>query len=69
MRKYEKLWDYLKNNCITTETLTFDEIRRISGSDVDDSFIQYSKDLSMYGLSVVRVDLRSRTVMFTRNGR
>ena len=69
MRKYEKLWNYLRENCLSTETLTFDEIYRICGASVDDSFMQYKKDLESYGLSVVKINLRDRTVLFARNAR
>lgn len=62
-----KLIDYLKVSCLGTETLTFDEIYTISGLHVDHRFMNRKKELESYGFSVVRIDLNSRTVRFTRN--
>lgn len=67
MSKYTKLWNYLRDNCLSTETLTFTEIYRICGASVDDSFMMHKKELEDYGLSVVRINLRDETVLFTRN--
>lgn len=67
MSKYTKLWRYLSESCLGTETLTFDEIYNICGAYVDDAFMQYKSELENYGLSVVRINLRDRTVLFTRN--
>ena len=67
MAKYTKLWNYLRENCLGTETLTFDEIYRISGAPVDSSFLNNKSELESYGLSVIKVDMRSRTVLFARN--
>ena len=67
MSKYMKLWDYLRESCMSTKTLTFDEIYRICGCDVDNSFMICKKELENYGLCVMKVDLRSRTLSFARN--
>ena len=67
MSKYTKLWNYLKDSCLGTETLTFDEIYGICGASVDDAFMQHKYELEQYGLSVVRVNLRDRTVLFAHN--
>ncbi len=67
MSKYTKLWNYLKDSCLGTETLTFDEIYSICGAYVDDSFMRAKHELENYGLSVVKINLRDRTVLFSRN--
>ncbi|MBR5087886.1 MAG: hypothetical protein IK093_00505 [Ruminiclostridium sp.] len=67
MSQYTKLWRYLDDCCLGTEVLTFDEIYTICGAYVDDSFMQHKYELETYGLSVMKIDLRSRTVLFSRN--
>ena len=67
MSKYKKLWLYLKDNCMGTETLTFDEIYRICGATVDFSFKDYESELRNYGISIMKVNLNNRTVLFSRN--
>ena len=65
--KYYKLWDYLRKSCLGTETLTFDEIYRIAGIYVDSKFMNHTKELEKYGLSVMKINLKEKTVMFCRN--
>ena len=65
---YYKLWDYLRTSCLSTETLTFDEIFRIAGINVDSKFMNHTNELKKYGLSVVKINLNNKTVMFCRNG-
>jgi len=65
---YYKLWDYLRTSCLSTETLTFDEIFRIAGIHVDSKFMNHTNELKKYGLSVVKINLNNKTVMFCRNG-
>lgn len=69
MSKYEKLYNYLRESCLGTETLTFDEIYRICGAYVDSEFISRKKELEAYGFSVVRINMKDRTVLFTRNAK
>ena len=67
MSKYSKLWNYLRDHCLSTEILTFDDIYTICGASVDDSFMQYKHELENYGLRVVKINLANRTVHFTRD--
>ena len=67
MGKYEKLWKYLKDTCLSTERLSFDEIYAICGAHVDHDFMNSKRELERYGLSVMKIDMNSRTVLFSRN--
>ncbi len=66
-RKFIKMWNYLKENCLGTEVLTFDEIYHMTGEHVDSEFIDSKRDGEQYGISVSKIDLKSRTVLFSRN--
>lgn len=41
MSKYESLWDYLVNNKKENYKLTYEEIKKILGFDIDHSFLTY----------------------------
>lgn len=66
-RNNDKLWKYLRDNCLGTEVLTFDEIYNISGNHVDYEFMEHKRDAEQYGITVMKVDLNKRTVLFSRN--
>ena len=65
--KYKQLWLYLRDNCIGNEVLTFDEIYNLTHSFVDSEFMDHKRDGEQYGISVIRIDLKSRTILFSRN--
>ncbi len=67
MSKYDKLWYYLKDNCLSTERLSFDDIYRICGAHVDTAFMEHKHECERYGLSVMKIDMKSRTILFSRN--
>lgn len=66
MRKYEKLWNYIKSRNEDTITLTFEEIGEFSGFPIDHTFLQYKKELSEYGWEVGKISMKARNVLFNR---
>ena len=66
MKDFYALIKYLDQNCITTLSLTFGEIYAISGVQVDSSFIDNKKFLAKYGISVMKINVGSKTVLFSR---
>jgi hypothetical protein len=68
MSKYDTLWEYIQKNGNQSLTLSFDEIKKISGIDIDHSFLNYKKELFQYGYQVGKISLKEKTVLFTRNG-
>ena len=66
---YEKLWNYLSNSVLSTETLTFDDIYRIANVDVDSSFLNRKRDCERYGITIMKINMRDRTVLFARNAK
>jgi len=64
MSKYNALWEYIKNSGKPQLTLTFEEIAKIVGNPIDHSFLKYKKELSDYGYEVVKISMKSQTVLF-----
>lgn len=66
MATYRTLVNYLERTCLSTEKLTFDEVYRISGSRVDSEFIDNKRYFEFEGFTVVKIDLKNKTVTFAR---
>jgi len=64
MSKYNALWEFIRASGKPRLTLTFDEIAGISGAPLDHSFLQYKKELLGYGYEVVKISMKSQTVLF-----
>ena len=64
MSKYDRLWEYIKDNNEPSLILTFDEIKDIAGVEIDHSFLNYKKELIQYGYQVGKISLKGKTVVF-----
>lgn len=69
MSKYEKLWQYLTNRREDEIIMSFDEVRKVLGFDIDHSFLNYKNELVYYGFDVKKVSLKDRKVIFVRNSK
>ena len=49
MSKYERLWNWIRENGTGSFKLTFDEIEKIAGIPIDHSFLNCKKELLNYG--------------------
>ncbi|MBO6303123.1 MAG: hypothetical protein J6N15_11875 [Ruminiclostridium sp.] len=67
MSKYRKLWYYLEDNCLGTETLSFSDIYMICGGEVNSEFMDCRRECEDFGFSIQRIDMNRRTVTFARN--
>ena len=67
MTNIHRLANYLKDSCITNETLTFAEIQRICGLDACVDLLDYRRELNREGFSIIKVNMGTRTVLFSRN--
>ena len=67
MSKYDALWKYIKKKGGQSLTLSFDEIATIAGIPIDNSFLNYKKELLQYGYKVEKISLKEKTVVFQRN--
>jgi hypothetical protein len=66
MSKYNPLWEYIQRKGKPQLKLTFDEIRKIIGIEIDHSFLNYKKELTRYGYQVGKISLKEKTVLFTK---
>ena len=64
MSKYDRLWEYIRKDGKPSLILTFDEIKDITGFEIDHSFLNYKKELTHYGYQVGKISLKGRTVVF-----
>ena len=66
MSKYNALWEYVQKNGNSQIKLTFDEIHKITGIEIDHSFLNYKKELTIYGYQVGKISIKEKTVIFNK---
>jgi hypothetical protein len=66
MSKYDALWKFIADQDKKLIILTFDDIKNINKVEIDHSFLNYKKELFMYGFSVGKISLKNRTVEFIK---
>ena len=67
MSKYSAVWEYVVSRGESRLLLTFEEIRQITGIEIDHSFLTYKKELLPYGYAVGKISLKAQTVEFLKN--
>ena len=67
MSKYQKLWEYIKEQSSDTLKLTYDEIETIASFPLDHSFLTYKKELLEYGWQVKKIHMKEKSVEFIKN--
>lgn len=67
MANFKQLIYYLNDSCLSTKTLSFDEISRLTGVRVDQTFFDNRRIFEREGFSIMKVDVGKRTVTFARN--
>lgn len=66
MSKYEPLWKYLKDNKKENYQLSYGDIKRILGFEIDHSFLTYKKEAKDYGYEVSKISLKEKIVKFNK---
>ncbi len=66
MSKYEPLWKYIQKQKLDHCRLSYDEIKKILGFDLDHSFLTYKKELLDYGYEVTKISMKEKYVLFDR---
>lgn len=66
MSKYNLLWTYVRDCSSESLKLTFEEIAKICGVQIDHSFLKYKKELLDYGYEVGKISLKEKTVAFKK---
>ena len=66
MSKYNLLWKHIKKNGGLSFKLSFDKIKNIAGISLDHSFLNYKKELLIFGYEVKKISLKDKTVLFQK---
>lgn len=66
MSKYNPLWKHIKDNGNDDYKLSFDEIKSISGFEIDHSFLTYKKELTAYGYEVVKISMKDKFIIIKK---
>lgn len=66
MSKYDKLWNYIKENDKEEYVLSYEEVKDILGFDIDHSFLTYKKELKEYGYEVDKISLKNNNITFKK---
>lgn len=66
MSKYTPLWENVSRRTENSFTLSFAEIEQILGFPIDHSFLNFKKELTIFGWQVGKISLKAQTVVFTR---
>lgn len=64
MSKYNKLWEYLKENKKDNYKLSYEEIKSIIGFNIDHSFLTFKKEAREYGYEVGKISMKEKTITF-----
>ena len=66
MSKYAPLWKYIDASKSDMLNLSFQEIEKILGFQIDHSFLSYKKELLVYGWEVSKISIKNRFVIFRK---
>ena len=66
MSKYDKLWNYIKENDKKEYILSYEDVKDILGFDIDHSFLTYKKELKEYGYEVGKISLKNNNITFKK---
>lgn len=70
MSKYFNLWQYVDNLFRITEEdyvmLSFDEIQKVLGFEIDHSFLKAKKECLAWGYQVEKILLKEKKIKFSR---
>lgn len=66
MSKYNKLWEYLKENKKDNYKLSYEEIKSIIGFEIDHSFLNFKKEAKEYGYEVGKIFMKEKMINFNK---
>ena len=66
MSKYERLWDYVKEQNREYLKLTYAEIEAFAGVPLDHSFLKSKRELLESGFVVEKISMKEKTVSFAK---
>lgn len=62
--KYLPLWEHVAP--LAPVCMSFDEIAAVLGFEIDHSFLTYKAEAVDFGVTVKKISLKNKTVMFER---
>jgi hypothetical protein len=66
MSKYDKLWKYIAKKNNQSIELSFDQIKEINGIEIDHSFLNFKRELNLYGYKVGKISLKNKKIEFMK---
>ena len=66
MSKYDSLWRYFDNKVENEIDLSFGDIKKILGFEIDHSFLNFKKELEKYNYRVKKIHLKEKFIEFER---
>ena len=63
MSKYNKLFEYFKNNNQEDYTLSFKDIQNITDNKIDHLFLKYKYELINYGYEITKISLKEEIIV------
>ena len=66
MSKYNKLWEYLKENNKVNYKISYEKIKNILGFEIDHSFLTYKKEAKQYGYEVGKISMKEKIIIFNK---
>lgn len=66
MSKYELLWKFLRDTMKESYKLSFEEIKSITGFEIDHSFLTYKKEAKEFGYEVGKISIKGKTIVFNK---
>lgn len=66
MSKFEPLWKYLKENNQESYKMSYEEIKKILGFNIDHSFLTYKKESKEYGYEVGKISIKEKFIIFNK---
>lgn len=66
MSKYEPLWQYLKTHNCAEYKLSYAELKKILGFEIDHSLLTYKKEARVFGYEVGKISMKEKTIVFSK---
>lgn len=66
MSKYDSLWENIVKNQSEDFVMTYDEIKEITGFEIDHSFLKHKKELEDYGFRVKKIFMKVKKIQFEK---
>lgn len=66
MSKYDSLWRSVQENGNPSIKLSFEDVKEITGIEIDHSFLKFKKEAIDYGYEVGKISLKEKTVIFNK---